>query len=374
MRNSKEKKEISSNKKGFLRLAAFSVIVIYLFCSLSSVFNVKDASDSTGMSKNVTTAYRAEGENTIDVVFIGNSNAYRSFNPIQLWEERQITSCVISGPMMRVDQVYSYIKDICKTQKPKQIVLEANCLFFYLDTNGLSRGEITAPAYPYIASVNAKTEIKIPEFSYDKDYLKNGAGELEDALMSRVAYNASLMKYHDRWQSLSSYDFLHTEQQYYYVAKGFLFSNLTVPFTQEDIYMKSEDEEQKKISTFNRFYFQKLYDFCSENGMTLSIVAVPSGTNWSSKRHDCVEELAMNYSLDFVDFNTRGTLDEEIDWLKDSKDGGDHMNTKGARKITSTYGRLLTEKFNISPSVLTDEQKARWKNDSKRYHNEIEKK
>lgn len=369
MKKKGQRRKLSSNQKGFIRLLAFCAVFVALFSSVSTVFHPKDGSDSSGYSKNITTAYRAEAQNTIDVVFIGNSNAYRAFNPNQLWDEKKITSCVVGGPMMRTDEVYRYLKDIYKTQSPKQVVLEANCLYLYLDTNGLERGAIPVAGAPYGMNIRLNAELKLP----GRDFFKNKLNELEDAIMTKIAYEASLMKYHDRWQSISSYDFLHPEQRYYYVSKGFLYGKGAKPFSKGESYMDSENSNPKEISGFNKYFFGKIYELCREHKTVLSVVAVPSGTNWSTSRHNSVASLAKEYSVDFTDFNLKGTLDSEIDWAHDSKDGGDHMNVYGAAKVTSAYARLLTERFGLKQSVLTETQRAHWENDSLRYHTEVEK-
>ena len=82
---------VKKNLKGLLKFVAFLGIFVLIFTQLSIVFDPKDGKDKTGLSRNVSYSYRAEDANVLDVVFIGNSNAYRAFNPIQLWEDKQIT-------------------------------------------------------------------------------------------------------------------------------------------------------------------------------------------------------------------------------------------------------------------------------------------
>lgn len=97
---------VKKNLKGLLKFVAFLGIFVLIFTQLSIVFDPKDGKDKTGLSRNVSYSYRAEDANVLDVVFIGNSNAYRAFNPIQLWEDKQITSCVIGKPMMTMSSAY----------------------------------------------------------------------------------------------------------------------------------------------------------------------------------------------------------------------------------------------------------------------------
>ena len=81
---------VKKNLKGLLKFVAFLGIFVLIFTQLSIVFDPKDGKDKTGLSRNVSYSYRAEDANVLDVVFIGNSNAYRAFNPIQLWEDNYL--------------------------------------------------------------------------------------------------------------------------------------------------------------------------------------------------------------------------------------------------------------------------------------------
>ena len=67
-----------------------------------------------------------------------------------------------------------------------------------------------------------------------------------------------------------------------------------------------------------------------------------------------------------------GELEGGVDWSKDTKDNGDHMNIFGATKITADYGKILTERFKLTPSELSSEDKTHWNSDAQRYHTEVE--
>ena len=52
---------VKKNLKGLLKFVAFLGIFVLIFTQLSIVFDPKDGKDKTGLSRNVSYSYRAEG-------------------------------------------------------------------------------------------------------------------------------------------------------------------------------------------------------------------------------------------------------------------------------------------------------------------------
>ena len=70
-----------------------------------------------------------EKENTLDVLFTGDSEASNTFSPFQYWKEQGIASYNLGGSAQRLNDCYTVLEDVLKHQKPKLLVLEANTLF-----------------------------------------------------------------------------------------------------------------------------------------------------------------------------------------------------------------------------------------------------
>lgn len=370
MRNSDKKRTLTSNQRGSLRLIAFSAVFIVIFTAVSSVFHPKDGMDTKGYSHYVTYAYRGEEKNTLDVAFIGNSNVYRAFNPIQLWDEYGITSCDIGGPALSMGAIYSCLRDMLETQNLKLVALEANCLYPYSDRNRFDAMAKTAlPLY----TANAAGSGKTVTVDYNKDFFTDKLDDLNDAILSKVAYEASLMKYHDRWQSLTLNDFTERDKRYYLITKGFLYSKAVQPFLHGDTYMGSPEAKSKELKSKTAEYLEKMKKLCDEKGAVFTVVCAPSGQNWNYAKHYGVQNACDSLGIEFTDYNAEIDKLDGFDWLKDRKDNGDHLNIYGATKVTAAYGKLLSEHFKIAPSKLNESQRAHWNADSKKYHEEVEK-
>ena len=70
-------------------------------------------------------AVSQEKENTLDVLFTGDSEASNTFSPFQYWKEQGIASYNLGGSAQRLNDCYTVLEDVLKHQKPKVLVLRS---------------------------------------------------------------------------------------------------------------------------------------------------------------------------------------------------------------------------------------------------------
>ena len=345
------------NLKGFGRGLIFTIIFCLIFAGFSNLFTPKADANTEGMSAMVTKAYLAEERDTIDVLFLGNSNMYRAFNPIQLWQEQGITSCDIGMPGSNTVELYRKAVDFMKYQKPKMIVVETDCMFDgvnVFDANG-----------NLIVSKSTKIESKVKE---RMDAYKNSFDNLDDAIMSGISYRWPLMKYKYRWKRIKSRDFTDEKGKYKFVAKGYVNGVEKKPFKYGATYMGVNDGSTADISSNSDIYIKKLNDLCKANDCQLVLVSVPCGKYWNWQKHNAAQKFADENNIKFLDFNVETQLIPEFSWKNCSRDGGTHINGKGAKYVTHAMGRYLVEQCDMKPSNLTAKQKAAWNKDVKSFN------
>ena len=73
--------------------------------------------------------FQKETNDTIDVIFIGDSEVYSAYNPMQLYGDYGFTSYVLATSAQRLCDTYSILKSMYKTQTPEYIFIETNCFF-----------------------------------------------------------------------------------------------------------------------------------------------------------------------------------------------------------------------------------------------------
>ena len=244
-----------------------------------------------------------ERENSIDVVFSGDSLSYSAFSPVYMWEKYGFTSYVAGISAQRICDGYDILKHVFVKQSPKVVVLEANCLFSFSD-------------------FDAESDDKV------------------EVALSKVF---SVIKHHSRWKliykgmenSRAHADELHN--------KGFRLRENVVPYKGGDYMI--ETSEKETIAECVVSYVEKIQSLCKENGAELVLVSTPSALCWSYKKHNAVKEFAEERNILFVDCNL--DTDINIDWLRDTKDAGNHLNFSGAVKVSGYIADLLDKYYDL---------------------------
>ena len=70
-----------------------------------------------------------EKDDTIDVIFLGDSLVYSSVSPMEIWHDYGYTSFDCAEPAQILPDTYDYLKFAVEHQHPKVVMLEANVLF-----------------------------------------------------------------------------------------------------------------------------------------------------------------------------------------------------------------------------------------------------
>ena len=112
-----------------MRAICFCLLFVILFVFLSGAFIPRTGTTEDGMESRISKAYRGEPRDSIDTVFIGNSDIYRAISPVDLFHQTGITSAIAGRPNKQLSEVPGDIRDILRYQNPKIIVLETDCMF-----------------------------------------------------------------------------------------------------------------------------------------------------------------------------------------------------------------------------------------------------
>ncbi len=83
--------------------------------------------DNTGVVWHI---YKKEAPDSIDVLYFGSSLAYCGIIPGEIYHATGITGYVMAGPRQTLPVTYSYLREACRTQKPKVAFLEVTGVFY----------------------------------------------------------------------------------------------------------------------------------------------------------------------------------------------------------------------------------------------------
>lgn len=284
---------------GFIKHAVNSIVFVtglfVMLLVISQLLVPKNNTKDDGMQDSLAYGILAEPENTIDVLILGDSESYCSVIPLNIWQQYGITSYCCGTGAQKLCYSQELLNKVFEHQSPKVILLETNMIF--------------------------------RDFSYS------------DLMLHNVGSVLPVLNYHHRWKSLKSSD-LKMAVNYTNIVntKGYEFDDAIDPANAEG-YM-SQAEECAPLSRRNRVYFKKIISYCEDQGAKVILFSVPSTVNWNMPRHNCIQKMSEEFGLDYIDTNL---LREQItiDWQKDTRDKGDHMNHSGAQKVTDYIGEYL---------------------------------
>lgn len=366
-----------------MRAICFCLLFVTLFVFLSGAFIPRTGTTEDGMESRISKAYRGEPRDSIDTVFIGNSDIYRAISPVDLFHQTGITSAIAGRPNKQLSEVPGDIRDILRYQNPKTIVLETDCMFS--GTNpGFKKGispleaEATkvdvagqAPSKATNADVAGQAPSKATNTPQQNifDKCKALLQEGDSAFLAALNYKFPLVKYHDNWKHLKLTTFLQPRGKYHFSNKGMAYANTVKAYPFGNEYMQLSGGKHAMLSEEKLDQFQKIYDLCDRNGIRLVLLTVPSANTWNKGKSDTVKQLAKKYDLTYYDYNRQ--LPAGFNWVTDSKDGGNHLNYAGASAVTKDLAKKLTDDLALNPTSLTKEQKQQWKKDYEHFHKSI---
>lgn len=303
---------------------AFLLIFVILLLVSSYVFMPKNNLKEFGMDDTAANGILGEKSDTIDVLVLGDSEAYSSITPMQIWNDYGYTTYVCATSAQYLSHSENMLKQAFRKQKPKLVILETNAIY---------------------------REMKF-----------------ENSIMTKAENYFSVFKYHDRWKNMSRNDFLgKVEYTWTDDFKGYYYNSNTVKSDNLD-YMKPTDEAEQ-IMPINKSYVKNMADFCKENGADFLLVSTPSTKNWNYKRHNGIEKLAKELNLNYIDLNT-GDTKVDIDWSNDTRDKGDHLNHSGAVKTTRFLGQYIKNNYSF-PDKRKNAEYSKWNEALKRYTKKV---
>ncbi len=280
------------------------------------LYRPKDNTKEGGMDYVNACGYMGEPSDSLDVMFMGSSLFFSGVMPLQLWGTSGITSYDVATGSQWADQTDRYVRNMLKTHHPKLVVLDAYAL---------------------------TEEINLDESIY-----------YEWVRFFPLLYD------HENWKRLAPQQLLapvhytHTEE-----LKGFLPRTRTKAVNLEG-YM-APTEETWHLPLLNRFYIDRICRMCHSAGAEVLILAIPSPDNWDYPLHNAMEEYTRKKGIDFLDMAL--LVDElQLDGSTDFRDGGNHVNTKGAIKLSVYLAHYLQEHYQLDDH-RDDPAYAQWAED-----------
>lgn len=296
---------MSQRMKNIIKILVFGGIILVLLAVFSLMMDPQKWFDEKLIQNRDARFIQMTEQpaDTIDVLNIGDSLSLSTFSPMELWREQGYTGFNIGADGLRMAESYYALKNACKEQKPKVLLVETLYLFRF-------------------------------KLSYDMEML----------LSQPIYYRCPFLKYHSIWKSAVELPGVMTYHRGYTVNEEI--SWYEGPDNYLDLPLEDKDQ-RTDISWMNRLWFHKIKKYCDEQGIEIILYSTVSAKNYNWDRIHSLEKLAEEQGVAYIDLNEHiGELG--IDWKHDTNDGGDHMNYNGCVKVTSYLGNYLKENTDLT--------------------------
>lgn len=312
---------MKKNLMVIVRCTLFVGIFAVLLYIASQIVRPKEITKSGSSLTALRNGIVLEKDNMVDVLIVGDSLSYSSIIPIQMYRDYGIASYISGTAAQRPKETYNILFEAFKTQKPKYVLLETNCIF---------------RNYP-----------------------------VKDAVYNAIRNVFPVFTYHNRWKELKSEDLkMHFTYTCFQNSKGFRFSNL---YSAADTgnYM-APSKELEEIPEKNLQLLQNIRKLCEDNGAELIFISVPSVKCYNTKKHNALVKLTDELQIKYLDMNL---LWKEIgiNWNTDTRDKGDHLNYRGAVKVSGYLAKYLND-FETLADHRQDKKYEYWNEDMKDFY------
>ena len=168
------------------------------------------------------------------------------------------------------------------------------------------------------------------------------ASKMEDEEF--LSYIFPLLRYHSRWNELTKDDFKYALKKDRVSHNGYLMRIDIKPVG----YLPREKQLADYQFGENSYkYLEKITELCKENDIDLILIKSPSVyPYWYDEWDQQIVSFAKENDLEYINF-LEYVDSMEIDYQKDTFDGGLHLNLSGAEKFTNYFGEILDSRYDL---------------------------
>lgn len=307
--------------KNIFKSVTFIAIFIFLYYLFSYLLLPKDNIKDFGLIKTSQYEILGEKKESVDVVILGDSLVYSSIIPMEIYGNFGYTVFDCAEAAFILPDAYKYLEVAIKSQKPKVTIVGGN--LFFRDS------------------------------SKRRWYIKY------ERMLKNIL---PLFSYHNNWKNI-----LFDNNGLLSTQKGYKL-NKTIKPSKHRNYMKENDKIYEFIP-INIEYLKKIIKLTKMYDTQLIVVGFPSQNAWNYQKDQSFIKLSSELDFQYVNLNN---YDLEINWEKDTKDKGEHLNFYGAQKTSKFLGEFLKE-LNILTDHRHDGNYKLWNIAYERYQEEINK-
>ncbi len=344
--SSDRRKTIKRNNILYItKIIAIIIIVVPIFNYYGTLY--KSAADKNiinAFTKQRFDDFYALEENSIDMVFVGSSHSYCTFDPDIIDTGLNVKSFQMGTPLQHPDTTYYEIKEILKTQKPDYIVMEvywdmlddsfdlqqANAFFEVLKSDDIKKEYIKN-----VFSISNKFKYSLLAIRFQKDYFAYKGNEIEKKIEQKFGVSKKQTE---------------TQQgEEYYKAKGYVYSNQNMLSTEYDItnQFRNFDGKNFEIDKTQKKYMDNIVALCKNENIKLIFVTAPVANvsmgyikNYDYV-HNIIAAFAEKNSIPYIDYNIKNMRKNMLTNANFRDDA--HLNHSGVEIVDNDFIKWFNE-------------------------------
>ncbi len=283
-------------------------------------------------------------QNSLNMVFIGSSHSYCTFDPELFDNNFAISSYQMGTPLQHLDTSYYELLEIYRTQTPDVVVLEtywdvlddrfemkqANSFFEVLQNEELKK-EYIQKVFP----LSEKIKYYLLPIRFQQDYFAYEANEISKKIEQTYGVQKKKIQYQ--------------EGEEYYRSKGYVYCNMGMLPGEynETNQFRGLDGKNWEIDETQAGYVKKIAALCKQKGSELVMVTAPIALvsmdyiqNYD-KIHQKMAALAEEVHANYIDYNV---INQQIGMLTNENFRDDaHLNDSGVQIVDRHFINWLTE-------------------------------
>ena len=283
-----------------------------------------------------------EDKDSLDVIVVGSSEVYNGYMAAEAYRLYGFTSYPFAFATNPCPLLKYEMAELEKMQHPKVLVIEVNGFCYDRET-----------LYRYAAIRHFADSIPM---SGNKIDLVNDL-----ATESKLSYYMPFFKYHDDWRK-NPFNLIIPELRGYNILRGAYTHAQNVKIKEEEI--RPPDGKRGALISDAKEDLEEFLDYCDQSDIENVVfvrfphVILNDRSERMYHRFNVVSDIVRERGYEYIDFDD---YHDEIglDPLHDFYDG-EHLNAYGAEKFTNYFGKWLVDKYGLTPTELTDKQKAEW--------------
>ena len=329
--------------KLFLKFIIFAVVVLLLFGMAGKKYK-------TAAEKNTVNAFTEQRfdefykqhENSIDMVFIGSSHSYCTFDPEIIDAYLGTNSWQMGTPSQHADTSYYVLREIFNYQKPKTVVMElywdclddefelkqAESVFEVMDNKELV-DEYINKVFP----AGDKVKYALPAIRYQQDYFAYAGTLMQNEIEEKYGVSRP------RQEASGGSE--------YYRSKGYVYCDMVMASDEYDRtnQFKYFDGYGWEIDPTQKEYLEKIIELCSQNGARLVFVTAPVAPvsmefieNYEYV-HSAISGFAEKNGIPYLDFNTVNKTENLFENANFRDDA--HLNHSGVQIADRYFSKWI---------------------------------